>query len=610
MYLWLRSAPMTDSSAAVARREWHVSRIEALRAVPVWLGGAIAVSLIVQLGFIRTSWFYLDDIRNLAEARQRGLNWGFLTAPIGEHLTPGHRLLDWLVAVPFGLNWAFAAFVLIVASAVFLSYLAGTLTLLFGPHKRHVVPILLAGTAWPLLGTAQWFAGGALAIPVAAALSGALYHYLRARSTGARRHYVATVLWTLLGLLFSLQAVLIAPILFVCVLVARGERPTPRGLLREGMLVAPLALPAIALDLYERAQPWATHVSLPSLANAIDLVRVVIVRSLLPAVGGIGMDGAPPDPSRENVTRLLALVVVGGALAAAIWLRRRWLAAGVLAACAAVFTSIPIALARLSVGVAMSGSEPRYLLPGVLLGALAIGALMAPQPGRERTLPGFAIAAAGLLGIAWIGLYCVNLNYTYHTRRVALDFGQASRRLAHRLERGLQEAVALRQENSLVDGPLPFPLFYQGLGTDLRSAYGRFFIDAGLTAPGVPRAGELLTIGSNGAIENVRFRPTTTAVQCRLGQPCRISAGRTNPQAGELALSLQLSQPAAPGSTLRYRLAGPPGAATDRRLPLPAGARTVVVPAVLADQSSVVATFDGSLPGPEAVQAGELTPGR
>ncbi|MFL5831861.1 MAG: hypothetical protein ACJ76X_18235 [Solirubrobacteraceae bacterium] len=600
---------MAESSAAVARREWRVPRIEAVRAVPASLGGAMAVSLIVQLGFIRASWFYLDDIRNLAEARQRGLTWGFLTTPIGEHLAPGHRLLDWLVAVPFGRHWAFAVLVLIVFSAVFLSYLAGTLTVLFGSHKSHAIPVLLAGTAWPLLGTGQWFAGAGHAIPVAASISGALYHYLRARSTGERHHYVATGVWTLVGLLFSLQAVLIAPILFVCALVARGERPNLRIVMREGMLVVPLLLPAIALDLYERAHPWATHVSLPSLGNAVDLVRVVIVRALLPALAGIGMDGAPPDPSPEKVMRLLALIVLAGAFAAAIWLRRRWLAAAVLAACAAVLTSIPIALARLGVGIALSGSEPRYLLPGVLLGALAIGALLAAQPGRApRTLPSFAIAAAGLFAIAWVALYCVNLSYTYRTRRVALDFGQASERLAHRLERGLRQTVALRQQNLLVDGPLPFPLFYLGPGTNLRSAYGRFFIGTGLAAPGVPTAGELLTIGSNGAIETVRFRPTAPAAQCRLGQTCRISAGPMNPQAGEPALLLRLSRPAAPGSSLRYQQKGPPDAAADRRLPLPAGAKSVVVPAVLADQSSVVARFNADLTGLDAVQIGQLVP--
>ncbi len=387
--------------------------------VTVWVAGSVVVSLVVELIFFRTSWFYLDDIRNLAEARQHGLTWAYLTSPIGEHLTLGHRLLDWLVAVPFGGRWAAAVTLELVFCAVLLSYLACTLRLLYGARARNAIPVLLAGTAWPLLGTGQWFAGGALAIPVCAGIAGALYHYLRWRAVGRRKDAACVVAWTLVAVLFSLQAVLIAPTLFVAALIARPGRLTGRIAVREAAIVIPFALPAVALELYERGRPWATHVALPSLAQGIELVKVVVVRSLLPALAGIGMDGAPPDPGREVLMRGIVVGLLLVAVAAGIWFRRRWVAAGVLGVGAALLTAIPIALARLDVaGVAMSGSEPRYLLPGVLLSALAIGALLAPQPDRSmRAVPRYALPAA----ISWPphGRWCTSRTSITPTTRGA-----------------------------------------------------------------------------------------------------------------------------------------------------------------------------------------------
>jgi hypothetical protein len=346
-------------------------------AVWPWLSSAVAASLIVQLAFVRTSWFYLDDIRNLAQARQRGLTWGFLTSPIGEHLTPGHRFLDWVAAVPLGRNWTGAVILVLGFSAVMLCYLAGALSLLFGAHPRNAIPILLAGTAWPFPGTGQWFAGAALAIPVAAAIAGAIYHHLRWRVHGRRRDFAAALGWTVAGLLFSQQAILIAPLVFICALALPATQFGRRAVIEELVAVLPLIAPALALQLYVDAQPWSTSVVVPSITQAVDLVRAIVVRALLPALAGIGMDGAPPDPVRETAMRALATAGLAVALLLAVWLRRRWLAALVLAGAGAILTAVPIALARLGVGVSMSGSEPRYVLPAVLLGALAASSLAA-----------------------------------------------------------------------------------------------------------------------------------------------------------------------------------------------------------------------------------------
>ena len=535
------------------------------------------MSLVVEFLFFRTSWFYLDDIRNLAEARQQGLSWSYLTSPIGEHLTPGHRLLDWLVAVPFGGHWAAAVSLELAFCAVLLTYLARTLSLLYGARPRNAIAVLLAGTAWPLLGTGQWFAGGALAIPVCASIAGALYHHLRWRADGREKDLAYVVGWTLVAVLFSLQAVLIPPILFIVALIAR-QRLTWRVVVREAAVVIPLAVPALALEQYERGQPWATHVALPSIAQGIDLVRVVIVRSLLPALAGIGMDGAPPDPQREVLMRGLVVGVLVLAVAVAMWCRRRWVAAAVLAACAAVLTAIPIALARLDVaGISVSGSEPRYLLPGILLSALAVGALLAPQRNRPmRAIPKYVAPIAILAGTAWAAVYVANLNYTYNARRVAINFGQAAHRVALTLEQGLRRTAALRETASIVDGQLPFPLFYTSSDQNLRSAYGRFFTSGGIDAPGVPGPGGLLSIAPDGSLARMAFRPTAAGVRCASDGDCRLP---TVPLTSDTVVAVTLAGPAARPATVRYGLTIPGAPINTHTVSLPAGTRRFVIPA-------------------------------
>ena len=52
----------------------------------IWLGVLMA-----------RGWYYQDDLAFFAQARQRGLGFGYLTAPVNDHLTPGLRLGFWLL---------------------------------------------------------------------------------------------------------------------------------------------------------------------------------------------------------------------------------------------------------------------------------------------------------------------------------------------------------------------------------------------------------------------------------------------------------------------------------------------------------------------------------
>lgn len=60
---------------------------------------AVVVIQAVWLGVLSSrGWFYDDDMNFLAQAVHPALGWGYVTSPINDHLTPGLRLLFWLMA--------------------------------------------------------------------------------------------------------------------------------------------------------------------------------------------------------------------------------------------------------------------------------------------------------------------------------------------------------------------------------------------------------------------------------------------------------------------------------------------------------------------------------
>ncbi len=480
-----------------------------------------------------------DDVRNLAEARQRGLTWGFLTAPIGEHFTPGHRLLDWIVAVPLGLHWAAAVTLMLVFSGVMLAYLAGALTLLFGPGRRNAIPVLLAGTAWPLMGAAQWFAGGALAIPVSAAIAGAIYHHLRWRSRGAGRDRAASAAWTIVGLLFSQQAILILAILVVCALVATRVRVGLGSLIREVGAVLPLLVPTLALHL--RRHTTVGRKRLVTVGDELHRVGSGYRRPRTTSRSGGHRNGrgiTRPQPrsvhartrdgrnrGRADLGCLAGMALVRGARAGGLrrGAHRR-------------------ADRRRAPQRRRDDGRVRAALPVACRDARRAGnwgaANQAAGP-RPAFVPAGSHLAPRSLGIGWLGLYAANLSYTYKTRRVYLDFARASHESATRLERGLRTALAAGRADAIVDGPLPYPLFYVQPSGNLRSAYSKFFVKGGITAPGIPEHGNLLSIASDGELSPVAVRPIGPAVRCVEARPCQVPGRGAPAEAGELVLTVQ-----------------------------------------------------------------------
>ena len=86
----------TDPATAAQSAGWSRFgvRIDGYRlALLIILAGqAIWLGVLMARG-----WYYQDDLAFFAQARQRGLGFGYLTAPVNDHLTPGLRLGFWLL---------------------------------------------------------------------------------------------------------------------------------------------------------------------------------------------------------------------------------------------------------------------------------------------------------------------------------------------------------------------------------------------------------------------------------------------------------------------------------------------------------------------------------
>src|SRR4030095_3039317 len=124
--------PTKPSPAEMPRQAWTelVVRPYALAV------GAIAAVQGVVIGVLGAAgYFYLDDVDFSADAAKHPLDWDYLTLPVNVHLTPGLRLVYWLIAhyAPYNNGATVLGRVLVQALAtVLMGYL---LAQLVGPGR-------------------------------------------------------------------------------------------------------------------------------------------------------------------------------------------------------------------------------------------------------------------------------------------------------------------------------------------------------------------------------------------------------------------------------------------------------------------------------------------
>lgn len=219
--------PAGDTARAAPRAPWlGMSRswfaVETVVAMALAFGVGLWLTAPLGIAF--------DDWGNLLWMQEQGLTLDALLTPVFDHLSPGHRLLDWL-HLQLGPTDPAPMFALMSAGNA-LSVGALVLVLVEVHGRRWWLPLvaLVPATGAIAIDVVGWLAAAYHQVPAMLASLLAVWQFLRWRDTGRSRHLVASILLLGGGLLFISRTLLaIGVILLLDVLVL------PEGGWREGL---------------------------------------------------------------------------------------------------------------------------------------------------------------------------------------------------------------------------------------------------------------------------------------------------------------------------------------------------------------------------------------
>jgi hypothetical protein len=193
----------TELEAPLARASTTRERVVVLGLV------LIAAQLAFRAWAVYGSWFQFDDFAFLSRAYNSDLTWGYLTESYAGHLMPGGFLLTWLFAKydPLGF-WPYATTLLVLQAVASVGFLR-LLLHLFG-RRRAVLPLLAIYLFSVIsLPAYVWWAAGINQLPFQIALFFGLHSHVTYLRTKQVRYVVATLAWTLFGLLFYEKTLLV-----------------------------------------------------------------------------------------------------------------------------------------------------------------------------------------------------------------------------------------------------------------------------------------------------------------------------------------------------------------------------------------------------------------
>jgi hypothetical protein len=322
------------------------------RTLPVLIG---LVSGAVQFAYLVQGGFFLDDFANIARNRSP-LSLHLLIAPIGKnHFQPATQFMVWMAAGPFHTNYPATVLFLSVLTAFGSYWMIRLLDLSFGPRTMHLVIGFLFGTSWVLLNASQWFAASASTASVVFAV-GALFSFSLWMTKDRFRYYLGALLCATAAVLFWELALAIPALLALMWLCFLGGYQSTRRIVLGLLPFAAISLVYLA---YVESQPWHTSLSIPTLLNWIELLKVMVGYGLLPTVIGTGLTGGA-----LSVWGWVSILVVAiGFVVAGVWLATRGRfrpSAVVFFFVGTVLVSIPVATARDALG-AFAGTTARGL---------------------------------------------------------------------------------------------------------------------------------------------------------------------------------------------------------------------------------------------------------
>ena len=391
-----RSTTETDPAGGVTAQDTARNHWLARDPVRTGLLLVLLITLSVRFSIIKDSFFNTDDYVLTTKAVEN-LGWGYLTEIGTGHFSPFALAVMWLLAHVAPWNWGATALLLILGELVVAVLVWRLLTELFGRRLLVLAPFALYCLS-PLTAPAfTWLAAALAALPLMAALAGALRHHARYLRLGRRRDVAMATLWVLFGMASFEKILIYFPFVVVLTLALSPEtiiRPRPlMELVRRTWLVwiSYLATVVAYVILYlTRSGPsdGTALMTLPSAGQFWDFVNISILRTFVPgAFGGPwtwATDALVNSPRAfEWTSWILAVGVVVGTLMLRHRIGRAWASLGVYLLSSLVI----IAVGRLQYGV-WTALATRYLTDAVLPLTVVLGMCLMPLRGeRHAWLP-------------------------------------------------------------------------------------------------------------------------------------------------------------------------------------------------------------------------------
>lgn len=523
MATWPDTGALKRRVSASALAGWR--RLGIFRAALV---AVVAVPVLAVAHFTSTSYFFFDDYIYLRQAQRQGLSLGFLFQPLNPHLSPGHRLVNWLLQSVSPLDFG-------VAQGLLLACFAGSVVLVYRilvelcrPGFGPLLLTLLYATSIVHVGVIQWWNGGLLTLPAALLSLGCILAYLRFYRTGSRLLLALSVAVFVIALFFYLKAVLVPLYLVLLrVLVLEPQRPLRASLAsvaREWRVWAAYLIPcAVYLAAFLSAY-W-----IPSGAPSFDLVAgyldVAWVRVFAPSVLGLRIFGEDSTAVEQVAIVAVQVAVVAVVVASLVRWRGAW-RGWIFFAVAFVANALLVGLPRLQGWGAGIGYFPRYYLEATYLLPLAVGAAVLP---RWRTGLGVLVAPSQvrsrlrLAGVGALGVLVVAhlaLAWSGAERLSRESPGRLARPYMENVKAGLRQAARASLEPVIVDGVVPEYVVasWAVYGPPYHNRYSEVFplLDPDLAFDQPSSA--LFEVGNDGTFQRVAFVPRAGGLAPRLWQ--------------------------------------------------------------------------------------------
>jgi len=438
----------------------------------------LMITLGIRFSIIKDAFFNTDDYVLTTKAVEN-LGWGYLTVIGTGHFAPFALAVMWLLAHVAPWNWGATAFLLILAELMVAVLVWRLLTELFGRRLLVLAPFALYCLS-PLTAPAfTWLASALAALPLIAALAGALRHHARYLRLGRRRDVAYATLWVLFGMASFEKILIYFPFVIVMTLALSPDsvlRPRPvLALLRRTWLIwisyLTTAVGFVILYLV-RSSPrdGAALIGAPSAGQFWDFANISILRTFVPAVFGgpwaWASQGLVDSPRAfEWICWILALGVIGATLMLRNRIGRAWASLGVYL----LGSLVIIGVGRLPYYASWIALATRYLSDVILPLTVVIGMCLMPLRGEKdawlplahslsRRLPrpvGVGVGSAAALMVVAVALHSLNGFATVATANPYRTFALTAQ----------QSLTKLPASAQVYDQPLPVdvvgPLFGQ-----------------------------------------------------------------------------------------------------------------------------------------------------